>query len=476
MCVCSFVVTYREEVETPYVRFRSSARIGCVLLVAASSVTGLVQRAGAATGKSGSGYWSTDSAGVVSTIGDAASFGDLQGVRLRAPVSGIAGAPGGQGYWLVARDGGVFAFGSAGFHGSAANLVLNGPVVGIAATGSGRGYWLAAGDGGVFTYGYATFFGSAGNLHLNAPVVGIASVGSDGYRLAASDGGVFTYGDATFFGSAGNLHLNAPVVGIASVGSDGYRLAASDGGVFTYGGATFSGVNRGSTAAIATSPFGGYVLQYSGGGTTKAFGSASSCSTEAPPPFDSTRPRFVGVAAAFDRTDPRVVEGALATVSCLPPAVLGGDTGEFHAPARWRVDFGVNDAADVVPCSVRVASLDGSITPPQQSGSIQMRRTQMAGHSVFDVGVFGFDCWAVASTSFFVVQSLPFTTTAQGDTAVFSSLSPIAIQAHGTCTTEVRADNDGRLVERKMGQSYTMQVPGGTYWLSNSSSCTVSVS
>ena len=334
------------------------------------------------------------------------------------------------------------------------------------------------GDGGVSTLRRRNpFYGSAGNLTLNASVVGIAARSSGrGCWLAASDGGVFTYGDATFFGSAGNLHLNAPVVGIASVGSDGYRLAASDGGVFTYGGATFSGVNRGSTAAIATSPFGGYVLQYSGGGTTKAFGSASSCSTEAPPPFDSTRPRFVGVAAAFDRTDPRVVEGALATVSCLPPAVLGGDTGEFHAPARWRVDFGVNDAADVVPCSVRVASLDGSITPPQQSGSIQMRRTQMAGHSVFDVGVFGFDCWAVASTSFFVIQSLPFTTTAAGDTAVFSSLSPITIQAHGSCTTEVRADDDGRLVQRKTSSSYTMNVPGGTYWLSNTQGCTVTAS
>ena len=106
------------------------------------------------------------------------------------------------------------------------------------------------------------------------------------------------------------------------------------------------------------------------------------------------------------------------------------------------------------------------------SGSIQMRRTQMAGHSRFDVA--GSGCAIVASTSFFAIQSLPFTTTKAGDTAVFASLSPITITAHGSCATEVRADGDGHLVAHKTGSSYTMTVPGGSYWLSNRAGCTVS--
>ena len=110
----------------------------------------------------------------------------------------------------------------------------------------------------------------------------------------------------------------------------------------------------------------------------------------------------------------------------------------------------------------------------EQSGSIQMRRTQMANAKVFDISVVGWNCAVVASTSFFVIQSLPFTTTKAGDTAVFSSLSPITINAHGSCATEVRADGDGHLVAHKTGSSYTMTVPGGSYWLSNRAGCTVS--
>jgi len=48
-----------------------------------------------------------------------------------------------------------------------------------------------------------------------------------------------------------------------------------------------------------------------------------------------------------------------------------------------------------------------------------------------------------------------------GDTAVFSSGNPITIQANGTCTTEVHADADGRLIRASTGSSYTLSVPAG---------------
>ena len=199
--------------------------------------------AAAATPSPIAGYWGVDSTGTVRNDGDAPDLGDLHGVRLNAPVVGIAATPSGKGYWLAAADGGVFTFGDARFYGSAGNLHLNAPIVGIAS--AGNGYWLAAADGGVFTFGGARFYGSAGSLQLNAPIVGIAAA-PRGYWLAAADGGVFTYGPAHFYGSAGNLQLAAPVVGIAPTRfGRGYRLAASDGGVFTYGDARLLRPTRG---------------------------------------------------------------------------------------------------------------------------------------------------------------------------------------------------------------------------------------
>jgi hypothetical protein len=105
-----------------------------------------------------------------------------------------------------------------------------------------------------------------------------------------------------------------------------------------------------------------------------------------------------------------------------------------------------------------------------------MRKTQMAGRSVFNVYAGGFNCPVVVTDAFSSVQSLPFTTTAPGDTRPFTSAGPITIHAGGSCTTEVRADNDGRLIQRDEGPSYTMNVPAGSYWLSNTTGCTVSVS
>ena len=66
------------------------------------------------------------------------------------------------GYWVVGPDGGIFSFGDAKFYGSTGGLKLNAPIVGMAATPTGQGYWLVASDGGIFNFGDAAFYGSTG--------------------------------------------------------------------------------------------------------------------------------------------------------------------------------------------------------------------------------------------------------------------------------------------------------------------------
>jgi hypothetical protein len=210
------------------------------------------------------GYWMVAADGGVFSFGDAGSYGSMGGQRLAAPVVGMAATADGKGYWLVASDGGVFCFGDAPFLGSMGGKHLNAPIVGIARTPSGHGYWLVASDGGVFSYGDAQFFGSTGAQRLNAPVVGMAPApGGGGYWLVASDGGVFSYGTAPFLGSTGAIHLAAPVVGMATTPSGhGYWLVGSDGGVFSYGDAPFLGsmgaqALQNPIAAITATPDGG---------------------------------------------------------------------------------------------------------------------------------------------------------------------------------------------------------------------------
>jgi hypothetical protein len=195
------------------------------------------------------GYRLVAADGGVFSFGDIPFCGSMSGVKLDAPIVGVASSPATGGYWEVGADGGVFTFGDARFYGSMGGRHLDAPVVGMAATPDGRGYWEVGADGGVFAFGDARFYGSMGGRHLDAPVVGItASTDGAGYRLVASDGGIFSFGDAAFFGSMGGRHLHGPVVGMVNdTNSGGYWEVASDGGVFSFGGAPFFG----STGAIA---------------------------------------------------------------------------------------------------------------------------------------------------------------------------------------------------------------------------------
>lgn len=161
----------------------------------------------------------------------------IAGLRLAAPIVGVATAPAGTGYWLAGADGGVFAVNDAPFLGSLGGVHLNAPIVGIAPTVDGLGYWLVGADGGVFAFGTAAFAGSLGSTPLRRPIVGIATprTGS-GYWLAAADGSVYPFGDAVFYGSREGQPLNKPIVSIAAtIDGLGYWLAGADGGVFVYG-------------------------------------------------------------------------------------------------------------------------------------------------------------------------------------------------------------------------------------------------
>jgi hypothetical protein len=135
---------------------RGDGRAGVVAILRQSTGLGYTLVGGdggvvGAAARTAGGHWTVTADGRVAAVDGAAHHGDLTGVRLNAPIVGIAGAPGGGGYWLVGRDGGIFSFGSAEFHGSTGNLRLNQPIVGMASS-PGTGYWFVAADGGIFTF------------------------------------------------------------------------------------------------------------------------------------------------------------------------------------------------------------------------------------------------------------------------------------------------------------------------------------
>ncbi len=159
-----------------------------------------------ASNPEGTGYWSANSQGQITTHGAVTNEGSTAGLHLNAPIVEIVAAPHGPGYWEVASDGGVFTFGAAQFHGSMGGHALNAPIVGLVATADGKGYWEVASDGGVFTFGDARFGGSMGGQPLAQPMVGMAlDPVTGGYWEVARDGSVFAFGGAPRLGSPSSL-------------------------------------------------------------------------------------------------------------------------------------------------------------------------------------------------------------------------------------------------------------------------------
>jgi hypothetical protein len=199
---------------------------------------------------SGNGYWVLDATGSVDVFGDAAWYGNLDRIRLRAGemAASLSPTPSGHGYWIFTTQGRAQPFGDAQFFGDMHNVALNGAIAGSVATPTGRGYYMVGADGGVFAFGDAHFYGSMGGTRLNQPVVGmVPNATGTGYWLVAADGGVFAF-HAPFRGSLGNIRLNRPVVGIMRYGT-GYLLAASDGGIFSFSNRPFFGSLGGAPPA-----------------------------------------------------------------------------------------------------------------------------------------------------------------------------------------------------------------------------------
>jgi hypothetical protein len=162
----------------------------------------------------GGGYWLAASDGGVFAFGDAQFYGSAA-TTPGLHVVAFAATPDGEGYWEVTSNGAVHDFGDAGYFGGANGLKLSAPIVGLAPDAVTGGYWLVSSNGGVYSYN-APFEGSAGGLHLAAPIVGmVATDDGGGYWLSASDGGIFAFGDAPYGGSANSYPLVAPIVGIS---------------------------------------------------------------------------------------------------------------------------------------------------------------------------------------------------------------------------------------------------------------------
>ncbi len=459
--------------------------VSCAVFLVAGAVAILQPAAAVAgpVGKTGLGYWEAQGSGAAVAFGDAGSLGGP--VRDASGVVGIAAEPGGQGYLLVGADGRVVAFGAAKFYGSMAGARLSRPMVGIALTPSGRGYYLVASDGGVFSFGDVRFRGSTGGMRLNAPIVGMAVTPSGrGYWLVAADGGIFTFGDARFRGSAGGSRLRAPIVGMAATHDGrGYWLADANGAVRAYGTAhllrSLTGRVVGPVVAIATSPSGnGYLLASKFGGVT-AFGDAPSCypSYYGKIPFRGPGAgNTVGIAIPFDA----------ATIGTFLAGSCGGPSPAFHATAPFHVDFTPTNSRFESYCEV--ALLRANINTPTQNpvldqlqgeapGRLEIRSAQMAGNTTFRITGQPF-CLAIARPGSGGTQSLPFTTTAGGDTLPFTSASPITIDGSSPypCQVEVFADSDGHFVDGHYGSHAHIVVPAGTYFIQSDLECHISVS
>jgi len=231
--------------------------------------------------RSGRGYWQLGADGGIFTFGAAEFHGSMGGVRLNAPVVGLAATNGGGGYWEVATDGGIFAFGDAPFHGSTGDLKLNKPIVGMAVTASGGGYLLVATDGGIFSFGDASFHGSTGDIVLRSPIVDMEPTPSGGgYWMVAADGGIFAFGDAAHLGSLPESGVRGRAAGMAVSAGGGYWIATVDGGVHAFGNAgrygspSDTGLCNLDIVSLSASPTGRGYWAVAADGTTFALGDA----------------------------------------------------------------------------------------------------------------------------------------------------------------------------------------------------------
>jgi hypothetical protein len=188
----------------------------------------------------GTGYWTLDDKGVVSSYGPFL-YGNVSDLKAGERAVSMSSTPSGAGYWVFTNKGRAIAFGDAAKDiGDVSKITLNADVLDSSATPTGKGYYLVAADGGVFGLGDAKFEGSMGDTKLNKPVQSIVpDPDGQGYWLVASDGGVFAF-KAVFRGSTGSMKLNKPMTGMVPFGN-GYLMVAEDGGVFNYSDRPFSG-------------------------------------------------------------------------------------------------------------------------------------------------------------------------------------------------------------------------------------------
>ncbi len=141
-----------------------------------------------------------------------------------AGVSASAVAPGAGGYWLVSSNGAVYSYAGAATYGDMAGKHLDAPIVGIVAAPDGKGYWLVAKDGGVFAFGSARFYNSLPSLRHppSTPVVGMAVLPSASLRgLAGPAGPVGPTGPPGIAGTSGATGPQGPAGSSGAVGAAG---------------------------------------------------------------------------------------------------------------------------------------------------------------------------------------------------------------------------------------------------------------
>jgi hypothetical protein len=217
----------------------------------------------------GMGMWMLTEGGLVTTGGDAESFGFPK--NLLSYCAAITPTADGHGYWIVTRAGQIYAFGDASPAGSFPSIAFGDSVTAVLRGSSGL--WIVTKLGSVLAVNGAPSLGSDGLATINDPIVGAAtSPDHNGYWLTDSYGNVASFGDAGNFGSLRSAYNGIPVdslssgiVGIApTVDGRGYWLVSAAGTAFQFGDA----VNVSSLPVTETysSPVQGVVSQSTANG------------------------------------------------------------------------------------------------------------------------------------------------------------------------------------------------------------------